>query len=54
MHQDLKNFVAQWLRVAVMALVPVVSTAFVTIPWNLENTPGAQAARDTAGERHMT
>jgi hypothetical protein len=54
MQQDLKNFVAQWLRVALMALLPVVFTAFVTIPWNLQDASAAQVARGASGERHMT
>lgn len=54
MHQDLRNFVAQWLRVAAVAVLPVAFAAFVTIPWNLQSTPGAGAAQVESGVRHMT
>ncbi len=54
MQQDLKNFVVQWLRVALMAVLPVVLTAFVTIPWNVPNGPEAQASRAASADRHMT
>lgn len=54
MQQDLRNFIAQWLRTAAMALVPVVLTAFVTIPWNLQSMPGDQPVRVASAERHMT
>jgi hypothetical protein len=54
MDQDIRNFTAQWLRVALAALVPVVVTAFVSIPFNLGTIPGEQAVRLAAGERHMT
>ncbi len=54
MQQDLRVFASQWLRVAVMALAPVVLTAFVTIPWNLQDAERAQAAQAGVGERHMT
>lgn len=54
MQQDLKNFVAQWFRIAVMAFLPVAFTAFVTIPGNLQDAPAHQAAQGASGERHMT
>lgn len=54
MHQEARKFAAQWLRVALITLVPVVLTAFVTIPWNLGHFPGEQDMRIASGERHMT
>ncbi len=54
MHKELFSFAAQWLRVAVMTLVPVVLTAFLTIPWNLGGYPGQGSISIAAGERHMT
>ena len=35
MNTDLKNFVVAYLRVVVMALVPMVLTAFLSIPYSL-------------------
>jgi hypothetical protein len=54
MHQEFRSFAFQWLRVALVALVPVVLTAFVTIPLNLGRIPGDHAAQAATGERHMT
>lgn len=54
MNIDLKNFVAQWLRVATMALVPVVFTAFAGIPLALERHPGAPLAMEDVTARHLT
>jgi hypothetical protein len=54
MHQELSRFAAQWLRVAAIALLPVIATAFVTIPWNLGGHPGERASVAAAGDRHMT
>ncbi|MDE2604901.1 MAG: hypothetical protein KGL68_03165 [Burkholderiales bacterium] len=54
MHHELKIFAGQWLRAVLIALVPVVLTAFVTIPWNLGKHPGEPAMRVASAERHMT
>ena len=55
MNQDLAHFMKQWLRVAVAALLPVVFTAFVSIPATLGHHPGEADALARAGaERHMT
>lgn len=54
MQQELKNFVARWMRTAVMAFLPVAFTAFVTIQWNLQKVPDGQPLRTAAGDRHMT
>jgi hypothetical protein len=54
MHQEIRSFACQWMRIALAALVPVVLTAFVTIPLNLGRIPGDHAAQTASGERHMT
>ena len=54
MDRNIAIFAAQWLRVALMALVPVVLTAFLTIPWNLGGTPGDPALAQGQADCHMT
>jgi hypothetical protein len=54
MNNYLADFVLQWLRIAVMALVPVVLTAFVSIPMNLGGHPGETVARTVVPSTHMT
>ena len=54
MDADLKDFAAQWLRVALMALVPVVITAFVSMPLSLERHPGEGIAASNLTSQHMT
>ena len=54
MDPQLRIFARQWLRLVVATLVPVVLTAFVTIPWNLGKLPGERNVAITQGERHMT
>jgi hypothetical protein len=55
MDQDLAHFIKQLSRVAGAALLPVVFTAFVSIPATLGHHPGESAALANAGaERHMT
>ena len=55
MNADLKAFVAQWMRVALMALVPVVFTAFVSMPFTLGQHPGeTRTASDQLTQQHMT
>lgn len=53
MNADLKIFAEQMLRAVVMALVPVVATAFLTMPISLGGHLGEMPAQ-TAGQRHMT
>ena len=53
MDQHLRTFLAQWLRVVAVALVPVALTAFVSIPLNLGGDPTDHAQRPAAGG-HMT
>ena len=54
MDKDLACFWRHWLRIVVMALVPVVFTAFVTIPFNLGGNPGERAHAQAPGERHVS
>lgn len=54
MNADLKMFALQWLRVAVMALIPVVFTAFVGMPYAIGGHPGEAFARAGHADRHMT
>ena len=54
MNPDLRSFAAQWIRIAVMALVPVVLTAFISIPMSLGGHPGEGQARVVSGDGHMT
>ena len=53
MNTDLKTFVEQMLRAILMTLVPVVATAFLTMPINIGGHPGEMPAQ-TTGQRHMT
>jgi hypothetical protein len=52
MNPDLKRFVAQWLRVAAMACVPVVFVAFAGVPMALERHPGEPAAGSARLQGH--
>lgn len=54
MNADLKNFVSAYLRVVVLALVPLVLTAFLTIPYALGANPGESVARAHTSAQHMT
>lgn len=45
MNADLKDFAFQWFRVALMALVPVLFTAFVCMPLSLGGHPGEEITR---------
>ena len=54
MDADLKAFAFQWLRVAAMALVPVVLAAFVGMPLALGGHPGEAFVRAEHADRHMT
>ncbi len=40
MNIDLKAFIFQWLRIALMTLMPVAFTAFVTMPYTMGGHPG--------------
>jgi hypothetical protein len=52
MNTDLKSFVFQWLRIVLMALMPVAFTAFVTMPYTMGGHPGE--VRVEPLNRHMT
>jgi len=54
MPQKTSNFFAQFVGVVMATLMTVVVTAFLTIPWSLQMTPGDQPTQVAAGERHMT
>jgi len=54
MQQDLKNFLAQYLRVVLLALLPVVLTSFLAIPFVLGGHPGEPLARSGPSDLHMT
>lgn len=53
MHPELHRFVSRFIGTVVLALVPVVLTAFVSMPLNLHRHPGEPVAPD-APARHMT
>jgi hypothetical protein len=54
MHPFLRQFTRQYLAVVVAALLPVILTAFLTIPFNLGGHPGDVRALDVPATRHMT
>lgn len=53
MHTDLHRFVSRLVGTIALALAPVVFTAFVSIPLNLNGHPGEMAQVD-APPKHMT
>ena len=54
MHPTLRLFIRQYLWVLCAALVPVVITAFLSIPLSLGSHPGEPHRPDVMGYRHMT
>lgn len=54
MNPDLTCFAIQWLRVALMALAPVLFAAFVSLPMTLGAHPGETMARTVPSSGHMT
>ena len=54
MHPSLRQFARQYLAVVVAALLPVIATAFLSIPFNLGGHPGDVRAVDAPVTRHMT
>ncbi len=54
MHPSLRQFARQYLAVVVAALLPVILTAFLSIPFNLGGHPGDVRAIDAPMTRHMT
>ncbi len=53
MNIELRNFIEQMLRTVLMTLMPVVTTAFLTMPMSLGGHPGEVPAA-YSGDRHMT
>jgi hypothetical protein len=53
MHADLRQFLSRFIGTIVLALAPVVFTAFVSMPWSLNRHPG-ELAQVNAPPRHMT
>ena len=54
MDADLRSFAVQWLRVATVALVPVILVAFACVPLALERHPGEPVAASERFQGHMT
>jgi hypothetical protein len=54
MHSHLDNFLRQFTGVVLISLVPVVLTAFLTMPFNLGRHPGETPSPTTDVIRHMT
>lgn len=54
MNADLGIFAAQMARTILMALVPVILTAFVSMPLALERHPGEVTSAGPSVEKHMT
>lgn len=48
------NFVRQFLGVVAASLLPVVLTAFLSIPFNLGAHPGEIHTAGDSAQRHMT
>jgi hypothetical protein len=54
MHTELRRFLTQLIGVVVMSLMPVVLTAFLTMPLSLGRHPGEPVLPGTIELRHMT
>jgi hypothetical protein len=54
MQADLKNFLVAYLRMVLIALVPIVLTAFMSIPYTLGGHPGEPIATAHPVAQHMT
>ena len=54
MHPTLHLFIRQYLWVVCGALVPVVITAFMSIPLSLGSHPGEPRTVDAMVDRHMS
>ena len=56
MNADLKNFALAWARIALMALVPVVLTTFVSMPQALGHHLGEPCVTTACAElpQHMS
>ena len=54
MNADLKNFMATYVRVVLMTLMPMALTAFLSIPYSLGGHPGDTLETRTLSSQHMT
>ena len=54
MHPALRLFIREYLRIVCVALVPVVATAFLSIPFSLGGHPGEPRVAEALIEQHMT
>jgi hypothetical protein len=54
MHPQLRHFVLQLATAIVGALAPVVFTAFVSVPLNLQGHPGEPRVASVDMPSHMT
>jgi hypothetical protein len=54
MDPVLRMFIRQFVGVVLMALVPVVLIAFLSIPFNLGGHPGEERTSTTQSSQHPT
>jgi len=54
MHPTLRQFIQEFTGVALASLVPVVLTAFLSIPLSLGAHPGETRAPTPGLDRHMS
>lgn len=54
MHPVLHRFIRQYFSIVCAALVPVVLTAFLTIPASLGGHPGDPCMAVAQSDRHMS
>lgn len=54
MHPVLHRFIRQYFNIVCAALVPVVLTAFLSIPASLGGHPDDPRMAATQGDRHMS
>jgi hypothetical protein len=54
MHSELRHFLLRLSGIVALALVPVIVTAFLSLPLSLGRHPGEAPAIDELQLRHMT
>jgi len=54
MHPTLRHFIRQYLGFILMALLPVILTAFLSMPLSLGGHPGEARAGDAPIALHLT
>ena len=54
MHTELHDFLARLIGAVALALVPVILTAFLTLPMSLNRHPGEAPAVPAAQPMHLT